>query len=154
MSYIYITIPNGWVYTQRCINGVEKDVFAESSSENCIVIQDLVKDCLQHRNKQNKYSQQVSEQGYSLMFYYKSPPQTEEFFIKYLPNKNGKEPSVGTEVVRGKDVSQKNYSSSKYTGTLWFHQIPLSSAKTDKYTRKYAEQRDNRRHTGDSPKPT
>ena len=78
------------------------------------------------------------------------PPDINEDFLKYKPERNCKLPCQEYDLVNGHALNAYKRSSSTRYGTLWY----FSKEKLAEIHEKRAEQRDNRRHIGDCPCPT
>jgi hypothetical protein len=154
MSYIYISIPKGWAFDNENYNA---DVFVRNKEElvQIIPLQFLIKECLRtkKRHEQTVTLPSTDTHGELVMLYFKRPPNTLENFIRYAPNRNGKLPAKEIDMVNGLNVQSLPLAHS--SGYLWF-QLPenqknLSEWRLSELQEKALIQRENQRHTGDSP---
>ncbi|CDZ79183.1 hypothetical protein BN59_03501 [Legionella massiliensis] len=169
---VYIKIPQGWTFDKRVVDGILKDVLVsdqllqveskggaqgeKTACKNLIIIQDLVKECLRTK-KRGAHSISLNSKetcANEIIIYFRTPPETFELFLKYEPNRNGKEPSNNMKLVQGVDEKKFSFANSTYTGTLWFHNAVISETKREELKDKAQEQRDNRRHVGNNPLAT
>lgn len=154
---IYISIPQDWTFDGT---NYDSDVFVNTASETTrtIPLQELIKDCL--RTKQ-RHATSVSlnnkeTHNETITIYFKLPPNTDDFFIQYEPQRNGKEKSTHARPVKGNNV--QGIKLKHVDGLLW-HQIAenrvrLTEERLAELEQKSEEQAENRRHTGDSPLAT
>lgn len=150
---VYIAIPTGWTFI-KTVDKNSKDCLADASGKQ-IVIQELVKDALRHRMRGTSSVNGVTKDthGFIVTIYFRRPPDTPENFLMYKPTNNGKLPAEHTEMVVGHD-KQIKYVTTSHTATLWYTNALFSPAQRAVLVEKSAQQRANRRHTGDSPTAT
>ena len=150
---IYISLPHGWEFTQKEILGTIKDVFVKTDSDKVIIIQDLIKEELRSRKKHTAFAVVNNEatNHLDIMFYYSEPPEMAERFLKYVPCSNGKEPTAEETKILTHSSSPR---SSPIPFGLWFQNRPLSAKRRAEVESDAAEQRENRRHSGNSPLAT
>lgn len=155
---IYLSIPEGMVYQQKKVisagseNASLKDFFVDPNGKRPdIPLQDIVKDMLRTNTGQKKI---IEKDGITL--YRKIPPYEKTQFLQYAPEENAKFATKTTPVVAsGMDFrASLNKANTKQYGQLWFKENPLPKDKQELVEDKRDEQRDNRRHIGDSPKAT
>lgn len=150
---IYISLPQGWEFTKKEILGTLKDVFVETGSDNVIIIQDLIQDELRSRRKRKAFSRinNAATNYLNITFYFSTPPETTERFLTYVPARNGKEPTT-------EEPTLLTYSRSPRLSPipfgLWFQHEPLSARRRAEVEANAEEQRENRRHSGNSPLAT
>ena len=150
---VYIAIPKGWTFIKADVANSKDRLVDESGKQ--IVIQELVKDALQHvvRGTSSINGNTKNTHGLKVTIYFRRPPDTLEEFLMYKPTKNGKLPAEHTEMVVGRDKQIKHVSTS-HTVMLWHTQAVLSTARHAELADKSARQKADRRHIGDSPKAT
>lgn len=153
---IYIAIPTGMKHSVENITienvKTPRDLLiCESGKRPDIDLQQIVKNALQHRRKSNDL---YTENGVTI--YYKRPPYDANTYLKYEPQNNGKYPATKCELVCGQ--KQKPYNPATQTShaasSFWYQHLPMSSERRKEIVEKQREQRDNRRHDGDSPLAT
>ena len=147
---IYLSIPKGMKYKQINVTiELAKDYFIDPEGIiEKIALQDLVKEALKN-NTGRLHEIKLKE----FTIYLRKPPSTDEFFLKYTPNHNGKySTTVQPELIQG-SLAQNPPTTTQY-GSFWFQQIPLSEEKMNEVLEARKEQSQNRRHTGSSPKAT
>lgn len=150
---LYLTIPQGWRFEQKEIEGVLKDVYMNESSNDQIVIQDLVKATLRNKRRHETF-RVVNNEHVPITIYFRSPPRSGENFLKYEPNKNGKEPSTNVVVVQGNKEQKKSPASYTCYGQFWANNACLSKEKRAEIEEKRTAQRVSRQHQGNSPMAT
>lgn len=72
--------------------------------------------------------------------------------MKYKPTNNGKYPSESTTIITAKNETKPQ--SLTIYGQRWYCGQFFSKDRMDEILGKDRQQRDNRRHVGDSPNPT
>lgn len=153
---IYLSIPSGMVFKKvTCDKGDNsidntRDCFVDTKEGAVIELQDLIKEALR-TNKGHKKSIQLKE----FTIHLKKPPNTDESFLAYSPNHNGKYPTeIEPKLVKGKDA--RKYDPKQYTsyGSFWYRETVLTSERQLEIKEKRLAQKNDRRHTGDNPKPT
>jgi hypothetical protein len=154
---IYISIPEGWIFDNT---NYEFDVLVNNSAEDIkhILLQHLIKECLRNKKRHtDSFTFDPKEtHNETITVYFKRPPNTEASFIQYVPNQNGKIKSENPCIVKGFEA--QGIKLAHTVGLLWF-QIPtnkerLTSERFAEIEQHSAEQKENRRHTGNSPLPT
>lgn len=145
---MYLSIPKGMIYEQKVINKVATDYFVDPTEKRPpIELQALVKEALRDNNRRKKV---IELEEFTI--YLKNPPHESEMYLKYTPNHNGKfATTCKTELIDGRSASAIYRSQ---PGCLWFQAAPLSKERLEEVLVARDEQRENRRHTGDSPCPT
>ena len=113
-----------------------------------INLQEIVKEALQHAK-----NRVVEIKG--LTIYLDKPPFNlgETLFLQYQPEKNGKEPTKTMPTLIKGVNTQSPKLKTKY-GDFWFQGLPLTKEQLAEIDKQRAEQRANRRHTGDNSTPT
>ncbi|MFT4059308.1 MAG: hypothetical protein QM652_07150 [Legionella sp.] len=154
---IYISIPNNWVFDNTTYNF---DALVDGSKETpkIINLQELVKEWLRTKKRHVSLFTFDLQQTHNevITVYCKRPPDTEDIFIQYFPNQNGKQKSTHALEVKGKDV--QGTKPVHVVGSLW-HQIPenlsaVSLERLDEVRRRSTEQKYNRQHIGNCPSAT
>ncbi|KTD09230.1 Permease [Legionella gratiana] len=153
---IYLTIPKGMVFKKITTEDQDKktseirDCFIDATGKNIIELQDLVKDALRTNTGRKKC---IKLDQFTI--YLRTPPNTDEPFLAYNPNHNGRYPTATEpEYVIGKNAQKydpKIYSS---YGTFWSHHMYLTRSQEIELEEKRLAQKENRRHYGDCPLPT
>ncbi|MDI1352973.1 MAG: permease [bacterium] len=139
---MYLSIPKGMIYQQ--IN--QTDFFIDPQNiVPPINFQLMLKLALQH----NKHREQVIKLD-DFTIYRKRPPYDDNLYLSYIPYLNGKEATKeAVKLVKGnsfyKQVETRGY------GEFWFRSVYLSQEKLEAIQVLREEQRENRRHSGDSP---
>ncbi|KTC79405.1 hypothetical protein [Legionella cherrii] len=152
---IYLSIPPGKVF-KKVVEIDEhgcpkeaKDCFVDLEDGSIIELQDLIKSALQNMGRKSH----ITLEAFTI--YLKTPPNTEDYFLAYTPNHNGKYPTeVEPEVVMGKNVQKYNPGAHTKYGSFWHSELYLKAEKKLQVAEKMLEQKENRQHVGDSPNPT
>ncbi|MCW8410456.1 permease [Legionella sp. PATHC035] len=152
---IYLSIPPGKVF-KKVIEIDEhgspkdaKDCFVDLEDGSIIELQDLIKEALQNTRRKSE----ITLKAFTI--YLKTPPATEDSFLAYTPNHNGKySTDVEPEIVIGKNVQKYNPGAQTKYGSFWYSQLFLITDKQLEIAAKMKAQKQDRRHVGDSPKPT
>ncbi|MCE0723568.1 MULTISPECIES: permease [Legionella] len=149
---IYLSIPVGMVF-RKMSSGVRiRDCFVDPQKGTVIELQDLVKEAL--RNNTGRKSHVVLKEN-EFTIYLSTPPNTDDSFLAYVPNHNGKYPTaVKPEIVSGKSAQKYDPKYNTKYGSFWYQQILLTTEQELEIEDKMLEQRENRRHTGSSPNAT
>lgn len=135
-------------YQQQMHEGQLKDCFVDEHGTKVIPFQDHVKEALRHNKKNSK------EIILADIKIYLRPPKLESGrFLKYEPEKNGKEPTTKTPEVT-ELIINPSYRPITQSGQCWFQVNPISTQRREEIDAKRDEQMHNRRHDGDSPLPT
>ncbi|MCW8397597.1 permease [Legionella sp. PATHC038] len=153
---IYISIPPGKAFKKIVVEMDEhnnaktfKDCFVDLEDGSIIELQDLIKEALQNTKRKSE----INLKAFTI--YLKKPPATEDSFLSYTPNHNGKYPTdVEPEIVIGKNVQKYNPAAQTKYGSFWHRQLFLTTDKQSEITAKMEAQKQDRRHVGDSPKAT
>ncbi|HAT8844510.1 TPA: lpg1716 family Dot/Icm T4SS effector [Legionella pneumophila] len=147
---IFLSIPKGMEFKQITEKDNTNDYFVDPNGKlPRIDIQALVKDALQY-NKGRKKEIALSD----FTIYRHKPPYKDELFLQYNPDHNGKYfTKESVSLVNGKEFIRNKAPATSY-GTFWFQKVQLSESRMDEVLAQRSEQRENRRHTGDSPNPT
>ena len=92
---VYIAIPKGWTFIKADVANSKDRLVDESGKQ--IVIQELVKDALQHvvRGTSSINGNTKNTHGLKVTIYFRRPPDTLEEFLMYKPTKNGNVMSNG-----------------------------------------------------------
>lgn len=177
MPLIYVKCPIGYEFGQREVmawsrkenkktNVMQDVLFKKDTSllddqvegaEQVFYLQAQVKEWLNHRAGQEKTVQVGDDQ---FILYFDSIPlshDTEDaVFLHYKPNNNGALPALTepTEVIPRECQKPGGLSPHTQYGQRWFQPLPLSEKKLKEVHEKDRETQDNKRHWGDSPKPT
>ncbi|MDP3559503.1 MAG: hypothetical protein Q8R79_04025 [Legionellaceae bacterium] len=135
------------------INLSPKDQLIDSAGR-CIKIQNIVQDWLRTKKRTTQVTIKDPSETYGLdiKLYYKKPPDNDKEFLEYKSYRNGKGPASHTQMVYGYE-KQVKFVTQKH-GQFWHQVVPLSLKKLEDVESKRNAQRENRRHTGDSPKAT
>ncbi|KTD66242.1 hypothetical protein [Legionella spiritensis] len=165
---IYITIPEGWHFTTRKVGEEDKDVLVDDLNEDnesvkVINLQEIVRTSLHHKSRKetSKTIRDAETHDCAITIYFRKPPDTSDLFLRYEPNRNGKLPADKTSdkkpmLVKGS--STHTHMANPGYGRLWWqnpdNQARLSAKRLAKVEEKSMEQKEDRRHTGDSPKAT
>lgn len=148
---MYLSIPKGMKYKQIIIDDIAGDYFVDPEGQlPKIAIQKLLHDALRTNTGRKK-----SIELHELTIYLRTPPNDEETYLKYIPNRNGKEATQIEPVeVKGRDAQK--HSAMHYTtnGQVWCNQFYLTDKRKEEIEAKRVEQRNNRRHYGNSPLST
>lgn len=144
---LYIKVPINMVYKQVSYidqqgNAQLEDRFVSKlyPEQSYISIQQAVYEFLKtHRSEANIDTLQI----------FKKKGIRWNNFLEYRPNRNGLDPSKHVKLLEGIPSVSTSPSS-----VAWFKTVPLSPERKYEIVKKYDEQRDNRRHIGDSPLPT
>ncbi len=112
-----------------------------------INIQEKLKEAIRHNNGRQK-AIDVGE----FSIYLKKPPYVNASFLKYIPDHNGKNATKESVIA----VSGFSFPRSLTTtyGTLWYQMTKLSVERLAEVLEARDAQRENRRHSGDSPSAT
>ncbi len=153
---MYLSIPPGKVFrkvdvrTDAHSEPSMKDCFVDLNDDSIIVLQDLIKDALKsHRRGGNIITLK------EFTIYLKTPPNTDDSFLTYTPNHNGKHPTdVTPQVVVGKNVQKYNPAAHTKYGSFWHGALHLPPEKRLLVEQKMLAQKEDRQHIGDSPKAT
>ncbi|HAT1725566.1 lpg1716 family Dot/Icm T4SS effector [Legionella pneumophila serogroup 1] len=147
---IFLSIPKGMEFKQITEKDNTNDYFVDPNGKlPRINIQALVKDALQYNKGRKK---EISLPDFTI--YRHKPPYRDELFLQYNPNHNGKYfTKESVNLVNGKEFIKYKTPATSY-GTFWFQKVQLSESRMDEVLAQRSEQRENRRHTGDSPNPT
>ncbi|MDR3442936.1 MAG: permease [Legionella sp.] len=152
---IYIKIPEGMEFKQLALDNTEtkRDYFVDpEGKKEPLDIQKAVKSILQHVNKAT-IKQTTPESP--LEIYSRVPPNDLEMYLKYLPNRNGKEATMETpEAVQGVFAQKYNPANQTRNGEIWYRFYAFSTERQKQILEQRHEQRLNRQHIGDCPKPT
>ena len=153
---IYITIPKATAFRKiitatpdekGVVHDKIRDCFVNPETQETIELQEWVKDALRTRPRNA-----VCVINKHFTVYFKLPIRQEEF-LAYAPNNNGKDPTlVVPQIIKGATAVVKNPVIS--ADRSWIQSTLLSPGRLAQVTEKRNEQRENRRHTGDSPLPT
>jgi len=154
---IYINIPKGWTLDST---NFDSDVFVNNIPDDLkkIPLQELIKECLQNKKRfADSFTFDPEKTHHeAITVYFKRPPNSQELFIRYVPNRNGKLKSENISIVKGYDAQGIQFAHA--VGLLWFripeNQVRLAPERLAEIEQTSAEQKENRRHTGDSPFPT
>lgn len=143
---LFLEIPTGMIYKKIKMidNGLEKeeDIFvAKNGNDEFISIQKAVKTFL------NYHKNTAEVNGLHL---YKKKPFIWSELLEYRPVRNGKEPSDHVVTI----YNSKSCYRSIYNPSWWAANVPLTENRLSELTQKRIEQRDNRRHIGNSPSAT
>ena len=143
---LFLEIPTGMIYQRIKMieNGLEKeeDIFvSKSGNDEFISIQKAVKKFLEyHKNNAEVHG----------LHLYKKKPFIWSELLEYRPVRNGKEPSDHVVAI----YNSKSCHRSIYSPSWWAANVPLTEHRLNELTQKRIEQRDNRRHIGNSPSAT
>lgn len=152
---IYIKIPKGMEFKQLALDNTEakRDYFVDpEGKKEPLDIQIAVKLILQHVNKAT--TKQTTPES-PLEIYSRVPPNDLEMYLKYLPNRNGKEATKETpEVVQGVFAQKYNPANQTRNGEIWCRLFVCSRERHEQILEQRREQRLNRQHIGDCPNPT
>lgn len=148
---MYISIPKEMIFQKVTSEKNTRDCFVDPTKKrDPIELQSLLKEALRTNTGHHKI---IKLKEFTI--YLRTPPNKKEIFLEYSPCHNGKDPtSTDPKLISG-HLAQK-YDPSKHSryGMFWYQQIELSSAKQEVITDKMLEQRENRRHSGNSPLAT
>ena len=145
---MYLSIPIGMKYEQIAENESQRDYFVDPNGVlPRIDIQKVLKEALRTNTGRAKHI----ELG-EFTIYRVKPPYRDESFLHYIPNCNGRHATKeAIELVNGTSFPPPQQT--RY-GTFWFQALPLDPTTLEGILERRAEQREDRRHSGDSPKPT
>lgn len=148
---MYLSIPKGMEFKQLLDNKNIRDYFIDPKGEKpSIDLQQCIKEALQYNKGRKKC---INLEKFTL--YTRMPPNTEELFLTYTPNRNGKFATLKeVKSISGKMAQKTNPQSLSRYGSFWYQQIPVSSDELKVIKAKQDEQRENRRHYGPSPTGT
>ncbi len=144
----YIPIPDGMELKR--VNG--EDCLVDANNQSKVEIQHIIKDYLRNPKK-DKLTQ------LHCVIYTTLPPNLNVTYAIYEPKNNGKDPADKIEIVDGKKLIESAKEPASPTlfhghASSWMQGSPLSEARRKQLEEKRDEQRENRRHMGDNPKPT
>lgn len=150
---LYLDIPAGWSFDNK--KDSDTLVFISKDLVKVIPLQYLIKECLRDkpRNVDSIEFDKKDTHGEKITLYFKRPLNLRDEFLQYEPNRNGKLKSDHVSIVRGLDIYRIKLAYA--VGRIW-HQCPenrgrLSPERLEQVQLESLEQRENRRHTGDSP---
>ena len=148
----YIPLPDGFEFKK--INDQDQVVSLHNKLPP-IDIQFLIKEYLRNPKKVKVIATPYPE----ISIYTTLPPKLTMNYMVYEPKNNGKSSADNIQIVDGKKnrtSSQTANSANLFNGhaTSWMQNSPLSESKRKQLEEKRDEQRENRRHMGDNPKPT
>ena len=146
---LYIKIPKGMFFKQVEDENFKpiKDILIDDSGKT-INLQEVVQEVL--RDRRSYEANKIKTEGLIILF---KPLQImDDSYLLYEPNRNGKFPTIkpvalGSEYKSGKENSAN---STRY-GEFWHQKIPMSAEKRQEVLEAQAEQRENRRKSGDCP---
>ncbi|HHF7368281.1 TPA: permease [Legionella bozemanae] len=148
---IYLSIPVGMVFRKVTTEAKIRDCFVDPKGGAVIELQDLVKEAL--RNNTGRKNRIEIEKGFTI--YLNTPPNTDESFLTYVPNHNGKYPTaVEPKIISGKKTQKYDPKSHTRYGSFWHQHMFLTVEQEVEIEDKMLEQRENRRHSGNSPNAT
>jgi hypothetical protein len=147
---IFLSIPKGMQFKQITEEDNTIDYFVDPNDKlPRINIQELVKEALQY-NRGRKKEIVLDE----FTIYRRKPPYADKNFLQYTPDHNGKYFTKEKPVlINGKKFVGEKNSETRY-GTFWYQITPLSDKRMAEVLAQHTEQRENRRHVGDSPAAT
>lgn len=147
---IYLSIPVGMVFRKVDIGARIKDCFVDPQRGTVIELQDLVKDALRNNTGRKNH---IDLKEFTI--YLNTPPKTDDFFLAYIPNHNGKYPTaVEPEIVIGKSAQKYDPKHHTKYGSFWYKHMYLTAKQESEIEDKMLEQRENRRHIGSNPNAT
>ncbi|OCH98722.1 hypothetical protein A8135_10475 [Legionella jamestowniensis] len=156
MAFVYIALPDGWNFEgKKELPEGKKDVLVQHPGTQIIYLQDIIKDCLRCK-KRNIPSMTIELKNLSLesiTIYFKSPPHNDELYIQYEPQNNAKYPAEKVNIAKGVEFANSKTVQTVY-GQRWYNMFHFSEEKMAEIKAADKEQRDNRRHIGDSPYAT
>ncbi|KTD41475.1 hypothetical protein [Legionella parisiensis] len=149
---IYLSIPTGMVFRKVATGAKIRDCLVDPKGGGVIELQDLVKEALRN-NTGRKSCIELKEKGFTI--YLKLPPNSDDSFLAYAPNHNGKYPTeVEPKIVSGKTVQKYDPKYDTRYGSFWHQNMYLTAKQELEIENKMLEQRENRRHIGNSPNAT
>ena len=124
-----------------------KDILTDDSG-NMIKLQDIVQDVLRDRNAYE--ANKINTNGLIILF--KPPLNIDDSYLLYEPNRNASLPTLQPVALGNEYQSHKKIPAEKTQyGQFWHQLVPMSAADRQEVLDKQAEQRANRRKSGDSP---
>ncbi len=148
---IYISIPKGMEFKQITNDIETRDFFVDPQGKlPQIDLQELVKEALRHNSGRLKT---IELKEFSI--YTRVPPKVGDYFLKYVPNNNGKL-ATKDPVTLVMGVTEQKFQPQSHTryGMFWDQTLYLDPERKKEILDKRMEQKHNRRHDGDSPKST
>lgn len=155
---VYIEVPSGYKYVAKkeCEirdRVVEKDCLVSKTNEKDVIpLQDIVKDSLQHKPRGTR-SKTVD--NLTIHFFIPHSANKDKEYLVYEHKNNASMPGRG-EFKRLKDIVKFNPAMKTKNGVFWHDRSIHETSKTrrKRIKDKQAEQREDRRHTGDTPTST
>ncbi|ASQ45731.1 hypothetical protein [Legionella clemsonensis] len=156
MAFVYIALPDGWDFEgKKELPEGKKDVLVQHQGKQVIGLQDIIKECLRCK-KRNVPSMTIALKNSdleSITIYFKVPPPTEKIYIQYEPQNNAKCPAERVSIAKGTEFTKSKNIQTTY-GQRWYSMFYFTPEKMAAIKAADKEQRDNRRHVGDSPYAT